>query len=351
MQEFSLATTLLCGADALDALNALPAERVLVVADPFFVQNGTAARLAARFSGAQTQIFSEICPDPEVQTVAKGAELLRAFVPDTLVALGGGSALDCAKAILAMSGAQARLIAVPTSSGTGSEVTRFAVLTHEGKKHPLIDPALRPQLALLDETLLTSLPPSVLCDAGFDAVSHALEALCAARATPFSDAFALCALQTLLRELPRSFGGERTARAAVHCASTMAGVAFDNAGLGLCHALSHALGGAFHIPHGRLNAVLLEHVVRAQAEKCDEIYRRAAAFCGLSGTQGLLFALRRLRARLRLPESLRGCGISGAELLDVRETLLDAALADPCALDAPVAATREVFSALLEAAK
>ncbi len=351
MLEFSLATTLLCGADALEALETLGAKRVFFVADPFFAQNGTAAQLAARFPDAQTQIFSEVSPDPEVQTVAKGADLLRAFAPDTLVALGGGSAIDCAKAILAMSGAQARFVAVPTTSGTGSEVTRFAVLTHAGKKHPLIDPALRPQLALLDGSLLTSLPPALIAEAGFDAVSHALEALCAARATPFSDAFALCALQTLLRALPRSFGGDTSARAEVHCAATMAGIAFDNAGLGLCHALSHALGGAFHVPHGRLNAVLLEHVVRAQAEQCDEIYRRAAAFCGLSGTQGLLFALRRLRARLHLPESLRGCGISHAELAEAREALITAALADPCALDAPVAATREAIFALLEAAK
>lgn len=351
MREFSLATTLVCGADASESLQMLGAKRVFFVADPFFVQNGAAARLAARCTGAQTEIFSEIRPDPDVQTVASGAKALENFGADALVALGGGSAIDCAKAMLAMLGRPLHFLAVPTSSGTGSEVTRFAVVTHGGTKHPLIDPALRPQYAVLDADLLSSMPPALVADAGMDAVSHALEALTAPRATAFSDAFALYALQTLLLRLPQSFDSDLSARAEVHCAATMAGIAFDNAGLGLCHALSHALGGMFHVAHGRLNAVLLPHIMRFQAQPCDEIYRRAAAFCGANGTQGLLFALRRLRTRLKLPETLRRCGIEPTRLHTSREALLDAALSDPCAKDAPVPVTREALAALLEAAQ
>lgn len=350
MQTFSMPTALCFGTDALNRLETLDAKRILLVTDPFFERNGTAARLATHCRNAKTEIFSGVQPDPDTQTIAAGVKRLNEFSPEAVVALGGGSAIDCAKAMLAMSDCAARLIAVPTSSGTGSEVTSFAVVTHEGVKYPLVEPHLRPELAILDDGLLASLPPALVADAGMDAVSHALEALAATGASVFSDAFALTALQTLLHELPRSFAGELPARAEVHRAATMAGAAFDNAGLGLCHALSHAIGGRFHVPHGRLNAVLLPHVIQFNLQSVPEIYRRAAVFCGLSGTQALRFCLKRLRARLKLPETLRACSIAPEALREASDAIISAALADPCAAANPRGATGTELLAVLEAA-
>ena len=170
--EFVLATRLCCGENALAALETLGAARVLLVTDRFFVENGTAERLCRRCCGAQCEIFDKVQPDPPLTLVAEGARQLETFAPDVLLALGGGSAIDCAKGMLAMAQKKPRFVAVPTSSGTGSEVTSFAILTHEGIKHPLVDEALRPELAILDAALLDELPPGLIADAGMDVLAH-----------------------------------------------------------------------------------------------------------------------------------------------------------------------------------
>ena len=154
MQSFVCGTRLCFGADAPAALAGLHAERVLLVTDPYFAENGTAARYAAAFPGAQVEQFSDVAPDPPLSLVAQGVARLQALRPDTILALGGGSAIDCAKGIAALGGLPVRLVAVPTTSGSGSEVTSFAILTLDGVKHPLVDPALRPELAILDPALL-----------------------------------------------------------------------------------------------------------------------------------------------------------------------------------------------------
>ena len=179
MQSFVCGTRLCFGADAPAALAGLHAERVLLVTDPYFAENGTAARYAAAFPGAQVEIFSDVAPDPPLSLVAQGVARLQALRPDTLLALGGGSAIDCAKGIAALGGLPVRLVAVPTTSGSGSEVTSFAILTQDGVKHPLVDPALRPELAILDPALLEALPPRLIAESGMDAVSHCVEAAAA----------------------------------------------------------------------------------------------------------------------------------------------------------------------------
>ena len=183
MQSFVCGTRLCFGADAPAALAGLHAERVLLVTDPYFAENGTAARYAAAFPGAQVEIFSDVAPDPPLSLVAQGVARLQALRPDTVLALGGGSAIDCAKGIAALGGLPVRLVAVPTTSGSGSEVTSFAILTQGGVKHPLVDPALRPELAILDPALLEALPPRLIAESGMDAVSHCVEAAAAREET------------------------------------------------------------------------------------------------------------------------------------------------------------------------
>lgn len=350
MDTFVCATRLCFGQDALQALDTLAAKRVLLVTDPFFVQNGTAQRVLSHLSGAETEIFDRVKGEPSLALVAEGVEVFRKAQPDTVLALGGGSALDCAKGIVSMSGASVRLVAIPTTSGTGSEVTSFAILTHGGVKHPLIDEALRPELAILDASLLEKLPRGIIADAGMDVLTHCLEAFVSKNATLFTSALAAAAFRTALEHLPASFAGDAGVRGEIHQAATMAGIAFDNAGLGVCHALSHALGGRFHLAHGRLNAILLPHIVRFNAACAASAYAALAAQCKLSGVPGLCFALTRLRRRLELPENLSAAGLDRAEVLAESDVLCRAALADPCLAANPREVSLSDLHGLLEAA-
>ena len=247
MEEFDCRTKIISGTGAVKRLGDFGAGRVFLVTDPFFAENGTAQRVAAASGAAQVEIFRDVKPDPSVELAAAGTAKLRAFQPDLIVALGGGSAMDCAKAMAYFAKGNARLVAIPTTSGSGSEVTDFAILTHEKVKHPLIDKSLRPYAAILDDDLLRELPPSLVADGGFDVIAHAMESYVAKGAGAFTDALAREAFRSAFSCLPASFAGRQEVRLKIHLAATMAGMAFSQAGLGLCHAMSHSLGGLFHI--------------------------------------------------------------------------------------------------------
>lgn len=356
MQSFSLGPILYYGDDALSQLSRCRARSVLVVTDSFFDRSGLARQVAGRIPGADVTIFSQVTPDPSVELVARGAEVLERLQPEALLALGGGSPIDCAKAMVYTADRRPLFIAVPTTSGTGSEVTRFAIVSHGGVKHPLIDETLRPDWAILDPGLLQGLPPALVADAGMDTVTHCLEALAADGASPLTDGLALEALALCVALLPRSYRGETAVRGRLHLAATMAGLAFDHAGLGLCHALAHALGGRFHVAHGRLGGVLLPAVVAFNGAARPERYRAAAKAAGVSGTadsllvRGLAAALERLRAALGLPATLAEAGIDPGALEAALDSLVEAALADPCLAANPRPAGPEDLRALLRRA-
>ena len=351
MKEFRCRTRIVCGSGAVSALRELGAKRLLLVTDPYFEQNGTAKRIGALSGAEKVEIFSGVRPDPSVALAAEGATRVKAFKPDVIVALGGGSAMDCAKA-MAYFGGGVPLAAIPTTSGSGSEVTDFAILTHEGVKHPLVDEALQPVLAILDDDLLQELPRSLIADAGFDVLSHALEAAVAKNATPITDALAKEAFSLAFRELPLSFGGRKDLRLAVHTAATMAGMAFTQAGLGLCHAMAHALGGMFHVPHGRLNAILLPAVI-AHNGAADK-YAAMARAAGLGGSadtaavRELRNALVRLRKELELPATLAEAGIPAGQVRKNRDAICRAAMADPCCATNPIEVDGALVRAVLE---
>jgi len=242
---------------------------------------------------------------------------------------------------------------VPTTSGSGSEVTDFAILTHDGVKHPLVDEKLLPKAAILDGTLLEKLPKGLIADAGFDCISHALEALVATKAGAITDALATDSFCMAYHNLGRSFAGDVTVRQLVHNASCMAGLAFSQAGLGLCHAASHALGGMFHIPHGRLNAILLPTVISLNGSVVGKKYAalsRNAGFGGAveaMGVRNLKNALLRLRRELKLPGTLADAGVSAAAFRENRERLVDAILEDPCCATNPVKTDKALVVRLL----
>ena len=354
MTQFICTTRVLAGLPAAQALRQMLPKRVLVVTDPYFQKNGMAEKIAAGSGAEKWEVFDRVTPDPTAVLAAEGTIVLKKFQPDVVVALGGGSAMDCAKAMLYFSGCNARLVAIPTTSGSGSEVTDFAILTHDGVKHPLVDSSLRPWAAILDEEVLGQLPPGLIADGGFDVLSHALEALVATGASPITDALARDAFCAAFSALPASFSGDKSVRPRIHMAATMAGMAFTQAGLGVCHALSHALGGLYHLPHGRLNAILLPAVIRCNSAGSGGKYAQLARSAGLGGgaeiiaLRNLKNALIRLRRQLEMPRNLAEAGVSPRQLQQDMEKIVAAALADPCCKTNPVPVTEEMLLDILQ---
>ena len=354
MECFFCKTRIFSGPGAIKALSDYGAKRLLLVTDPFFAKNGTAQRVAAISKAPDVEIFDKVRPDPTVGLAAEGTARVKEFQPDLLVALGGGSAMDCAKAMAYFAKVSCPLVAVPTTSGSGSEVTNFAVVTHDKVKHPLVDPSLQPDAAILDSDLLLELPRNLIAEGGFDVLAHALEAAVAKEAGAFSDLYAREAFSSAYGALPASFAGRKQVRLKVHLAATMAGIAFSQAGLGLCHAMSHSLGGMFHVSHGRLNAVLLPAVVSCNAHAAGKKYAEMARFAGLGGSadtvavRNLRNGLIRLRRELELPETLAQAGIDPRALWRNSGPIVEAALKDPCCASNPIAADGFLIRRILE---
>lgn len=355
MQEFNCKTRVVSGEGALSWLDGRKCASLLVVTDPYFMENGWAERIAGRISAEKRTFFHQIKPDPTVELAAEGTAVMRQAKPDLLIALGGGSAMDTAKAMRYFAGENALFVAIPTTSGSGSEVTDFSILTHDGVKHPLIDRRMQPDVAVLAKELVQNLPPSLVADGGFDVLSHALESVAATNATSVTRALADSAFATAFGKLGASFRGDLKAREEVHLASCMAGLAFSQSGLGICHALSHALGGVFHIPHGRLNAILLPEVVAWNGVAAGGAYTQLARMAGL-GASAETMALRnlkngliRLRKELQLPTTLAEAGVSPQKLAQSMEQILTAAMKDPCMETNPVKVDAGMLRRVLEA--
>ena len=354
MEQFHCRTKIFAGAGAIGHLAEYGPEKVFLVTDPYFQKNGTAKQVAVASGARQLEFFADVKPDPTVELAATGTARLKAFGPDLVVALGGGSAMDCAKAMVYFSGTEAPLVAIPTTSGSGSEVTDFAILTHDRVKHPLVDPKLRPHAAILDSDLLRELPPALVADAGYDVIAHALESDVATGAGAITDSLARDAFRVVFEHLPASFAGRQEVRLKIHLAATMAGMAFSQAGLGLCHAMAHSLGGMFHIPHGRLNAILLPSVVAWNAQGAGQKYAELARFAGIGASSDTLAVrnlrngLIRLRRELNLPETLAQAGVSPLEVRKAAAEITAATLSDPCCKTNPVVPDEGAVRQILE---
>ena len=354
MEKFSLATRIYAGEGAVSALSDFGAKRLFLVTDPFFMKNGTAQRVASLAKAEEVAYFDRVQPDPTVALAAEGTAKMREFAPDLLVALGGGSAMDCAKAIGYFSQQPVPLVAIPTTSGSGSEVTDFAILTHGKAKHPLVDEKLRPTAAILDSDLLKELPPGLIADAGFDVLTHALEAYVATGAGAFSDMLARESFRIAYAVLPASYAGKTEVRLRMHMASTMSGMAFSQAGLGLCHAISHSLGGMFHVPHGRLNAILIPAVVECNANRVGSRYAELARCAGMAGSadavalRNLKNGLLRLRRELGLPQTLAQAGILPRKIQENMPRIVEAVLEDPCVQTNPIPVEEFLIRRILE---
>ena len=343
METFTLKPKLYFGADALGALKELSGRRVFIVTDSFLASSGLLDKVRVHLPGCDVTVFDQVTPDPTVELVARGVQLLREVQPDAILAFGGGSPMDCAKAIRWSAGGFVPLWAIPTTAGTGSEMTAYAVLTdtEKGLKYPLVDGTLLPEYAILDPSLLAGVPPTVTADTGMDVLTHAAEAYVSPKATPFTDALAEKAFVLAYENLPGAHRGDLEQRGAMLYASCLAGIAFNTAGLGICHSLAHALGGRMHMPHGRLNAILLPHVIRFNAanQSAASRYAKLAKLCGLAASpRALSGAMSRLLTMLKMPTTLT---------VDDPGTIAAAALADPCTATNPRVPTQGELERLL----
>lgn len=354
MKEFYCKTKIICGSGAVSMLKDLQAGRLFLISDPFFQKNGTADRLAALSGAEAVEVFSDIVPDPSVTLAATGTAKLKAFDPDLVVALGGGSAMDCAKAMVYFSQTKAKFVAIPTTSGSGSEVTDFAILTHDDVKHPLVDPRLAPDVAILDDELLQQLPKKLITDAGYDVLAHALESFVAKGASPMTEALAKEAFCRVYALLSASYAGQQSVRLEIHTAATMAGMAFTRSGLGLCHAMAHVLGGMYHVSHGRLNGILLPAVIGCNAHAAASRYAQIARSAAISGSadsvtvRNLKNGLIRLRRELDMPGTLQEAGVDPRQVWNDADNIVKAVLSDPCCCTNPMAVDDLMVHQVLE---
>lgn len=369
MKEFDISTNVFFGENSLDRLDQIRNKSVIIVCDEFMLSSGVVDRIRGHLEGCRVEVFSGIVPDPPIEVVSEGIQCLCGCRAEVMIALGGGSAIDAAKAIrefahrLGMADIE-ECYAIPTTSGTGSEVTKFSVITNarEGIKYPLVDQSLQPMVAILDPELVKTMPPSITADTGMDALTHALEAYMSTEATDFTDALAEKAVTLLMKFLPMAYenGEDLLAREKVHNASCLAGMAFNAAGIGVCHSIAHAIGGKFHIPHGRSNAMVLAEVIRFNAHLdspqrtvCARKLQRMAKLIGLpcNDVFGAVSALARrvetMKRSFGLPADLKGLGIKPGLVQIHMNDLVENALRDSCTKTNPRPVTAEDIEGIL----
>ncbi len=347
MKTFALKPEIVFGSGAVSYLRYLKAKKFFIFADPFIVSGGLINNITEQLGGKDYKIFSDIVPDPPLQTVAAGIKEISGYKPDCIIAIGGGSAIDTAKAVILYAKLDdVKFVAIPTTSGTGSEVTSFSVITdkEKGIKYPLVSNKMIPDVAILETEFVKTVPKAVVADTGIDVLTHAIEAYVSKNANEFSDAFAKEAIVLVCNNLLKSYNGDMVAKENMHTASLMAGLAFNSASLGLNHAIAHNTGGRLKIPHGRINGMLLTEVIKFNSgiydynskteNPCAKRYENIARLMGVSGTstkilvRGLVRKIEGLLKSLCIPTKLSLAGINPDA--HIAEEIAQGALKDAC---------------------
>lgn len=360
MARFTLPRDIYHGEGALETLKTLKGKRAFVV-----VGGGSMKRFGflqkvedyLKEAGMEVELFEGVEPDPSVETVMKGAEAMRSFEPDWIVSIGGGSPIDAAKAMwifyeypeftfeqavvpfgLPELRQKAKFVAIPSTSGTATEVTAFSVITdYKAKiKYPLADFNITPDIAIIDPALAQTMPKTLVAHTGMDALTHAIEAYTASLRSNFSDPLALKAIEMVKEYLIDSYNGCEKSRNLMHEAQCLAGMAFSNALLGIVHSMAHKTGAVFHIPHGCANAIFLPYVIQYNRTKCEDRYADVARMLKLNGntdselTDSLIEMINDLNTKLSIPHSMKEYGVTEEDFKANLEFIAHNAVLDAC---------------------
>ncbi|MFR3499204.1 MAG: 1-propanol dehydrogenase PduQ [Paraclostridium bifermentans] len=355
MYNFEIKTKISFGIGALESLKDIKNKKIFIITDPFMIESKTIDKILINLEGNDCDIFSEIVPDPPIETVVKGMERIKNYSPNIIIALGGGSAIDAAKAIMDFSKQifkinEIEFVAIPTTSGTGSEVTSFSVITdaQKGTKYPLVSADLIPNKAILDPELVKTVPNFITADTGMDVLTHAIEAYVSTDSNDFSDALAEKAIKLVHEYLIDAYkdGSNLEAREKMHNASCMAGLAFNQASLGLNHGIAHIVGAKFHIPHGRTNSILLPYVIEYNANisgynnasysDTAKKYAQIANMLGLEssnvrlGVKNLVNEIKKMQKSMNMPMKLTDCKVNKVDVENLLPEIAQLALKDGC---------------------
>ncbi len=378
MARFTLPRDIYYGRDAIEELKNLTGKKAFIV-----VGGGSMKRFGfldkveqnLKAAGMETYLFEGVEPDPSVETVMKGAAAMREFGPDWIVSIGGGSPIDAAKAMWVFYEypdakfedlitpfsfptlrTKAKFLAIPSTSGTATEVTAFSVITdyQKGIKYPLADFNITPDVAIVDPALAETMPQKLVAHTGMDALTHAIEAYVSTVASPFTDPLAMKAIQMVIQYLPASYEGCTDAREQMHYAQCLAGMAFSNALLGIVHSMAHKTGAAFstgHIPHGCANAIYLPYVIAYNAKdmRAAKRYEDIANALGLDGVSALCAKIDEYNKRLGIPKTLKEFGIQEEEFKTKLPDIAKNAIGDACTGSNPRIPTQEEMEKLFTA--
>ena len=377
MARFTLPRDIYYGKGCMEELKNISGKRaIIVVGGGSMKRFGFLDKAVAYLNeaGIEVKLFENVEPDPSVETVMRGAEAMREFQPDWIISMGGGSPIDAAKAMWAFYEypettfedlcipfnfptlrQKAKFIAIPSTSGTATEVTAFSVITDyaKGIKYPLADFNITPDIAIVDPELAETMPQTLTAHTGMDALTHAIEAYVSTLHTPFTDPLALKAIKMVFEYLEASYNGDKDAREQMHYAQCLAGMAFSNALLGIVHSMAHKTGAAFstgHIPHGCANAIYLPYVIQYNAKNAEARYADIAREIGLTGasdaelTQKLCDKITAFNRTLNIPTTLKEFGINEAEFKEKIADISVNAVGDACTGSNP----REITPAQME---
>ena len=365
MNRFTLPRDIYWGRGSLEFLKTLDGKKaMLVLGGGSMKKFGFVDKVLGylKEAGIETELFENVEPDPSVETVMAGAEAMRKFEPDWIISMGGGSPIDAAKAMWVFYEypdtsfeeiiqpfsfpklrKKARFLAIPSTSGTATEVTAFSVITdnQKGTKYPLADFNITPDIAVVDPELAETMPPKLTSYTGMDALTHAIEAYVSTLNGPFTDPLAIQAIEMIIKYLPDSFNGDKNAREQMHYAQCLAGMAFSNALLGITHSMAHKTGPVYstgHIPHGCANAIYLPYVIKynAKEEVAEERYAQIAKAIKLEGTDNkalvdaLCKKIQEFNDKMNIPKTLKEFGIIEEEFLDKLDKVSELAVQDAC---------------------
>ena len=361
MSRFTIPRDLYYGDNAMEELKNLKGhKKAIIVTGGSSMKRGgflDKCEKILKETGLEIKIFDGVEPDPSIETVYKGAEAMREFQPDVIVALGGGSALDAAKAMwvfyeypekkfddiktpftMPKLRQKAIFAAIPSTSGTASEVTAFSVITDYSTniKYPLADFEITPDIAILDYSIPMTMPETVSADTGMDALTHSIEAYVAGLRTDITDALAMKAIDMIVHNIEKAVKGDKEGRAKLHVAQCLAGMAFSNALLGIVHSLAHKTGAEFHITHGRCNAILLPFVIQYNSKVCADRFADIARMLKLSGntdaelTAALVNKVKELNTKLGIKQTYKDNGVTEDHFKQKADDIAKNAVADPC---------------------